>query len=110
MANRCPKTMSCTNLAFDWVMRPEMIHECYDAGALIQHCWGITAGRPDPVYGEPAHFATQREVDNWLEPDAVLFHRCKNGSLIDRLRERRHANYNPDSQLPSRQALASILP
>ena len=85
---RCPKAMACTDVAFDYVMRPEMIHDCYDASRDIQHCWGIVGGKPHATDGNAAHFSSQTDLANWLDPNAVLFHRCKDGSLIDRLRER----------------------
>jgi hypothetical protein len=68
-------------------MKDEMIWECHNAEPLIQHVWGIVNGQTHPILGEAPVFRTQNEVKSWLNPKAVLFHRCKDASLIDRLRE-----------------------
>lgn len=44
---------------------------------LIQHT-------PDVDF----HFNSQEDVDNIVHPEAVLFHKCKDGSLIDVLKQR----------------------
>lgn len=86
-AQRCPKAMSATTQAWDWILGGELGTDVYNASGLIQHCWGIVGGRPHPSDGPAAHFANKAELDNWLLPTAVVFHRCKDGSLINRLRE-----------------------
>lgn len=86
---RSPQSMQTIKLAWDYVMARDMLADCYDASHLIQHCWGIINDQPMPRDGPAAHFHSQREVDKWLLPTAVMFHRCKDGSLINRLRERR---------------------
>lgn len=85
--NRCPLSMAASGQAWDWILGGELGRDVFDAGALIQHCWGIVGGKPHSHDGPAAHFGTKSEVDRWLQPTAVLFHRCKDGSLIDRLRE-----------------------
>lgn len=83
-----PNALHTSNhLAWDSEMKGEMIWECHNAEPLIQHVWGIVNGQPHPILGEPPNFDNQEKVKAWLNPKAVLFHRCKNGSLIDRLRE-----------------------
>lgn len=49
---------------------------------LIQNVWNKTVGDPNsaPTFPDVASLA-------YLDPNAVLFHRCKDGSLIERLRE-----------------------
>lgn len=49
---------------------------------LIQHEWGTTA--------EPPNFPDDISLHR-LAPEAVLFHRCKDGSLIERLREQKES-------------------
>jgi hypothetical protein len=78
-----------SHLAWDSVMKEEMIWECHNAEPLIQHVWGIVNGQAHPILGEAPVFRTQNEVKAWLNPKAALFHRCKDASLIDRLRELR---------------------
>lgn len=77
------------NLAWDSIMKEEMIWECHNAEPLIQHVWGIVGGDIHPVLGEAPTFDDQSKIERWLKPQAALFHRCKDGSLIDRLLERR---------------------
>lgn len=50
---------------------------------LIQNVWNKTVGDPNsaPTFPDVASLSH-------LDPSAVLFHRCKDGSLIERLRER----------------------
>jgi hypothetical protein len=75
------------NIAWDSLMKEEMIWECHDAEPLIQHAWGVVGNDLHPILGEAPSFDIQEKVKRWLKPGAALFHRCKNGSLIDRLSE-----------------------
>ncbi len=78
-----------TGVAWDSEMMPEMIHETYDACNFIQHCWAIENGIPHPFHGADVAFPTQEHVDAWVLPSAVVFHRIKNTTLIERLMERK---------------------
>lgn len=80
-----PTGMRATSGAWDTEMRQDMIGKCHDAGHLIQHCWGIHNGCAHPHTGDLPHFRSRDDVNKWLLPSAVLFHRCKDGSLIDQL-------------------------
>lgn len=82
-----PVAMRSTDVAWDWEMRAETIHLSHHS-KLLCHVWGIVNGNTSPYDGPSAQFTSQQEVDRWVCPDAVLFHRSKEGSLIDRLRER----------------------
>lgn len=86
-----PVTMSATNGAFDTTMASETIHLTFDASALMQHIWGLQNGQPHSWIGPAPSFKTQDQVRKWISPGAVTMHRCKDGSLIDRLREMRMA-------------------
>lgn len=81
-----PRAMQSQWGAWDSDMKPDMIHLCYDASSLIQHCWGIVNNQPHPRDGQAPRFDTKDKL-GWVYSSAVLFHRCKDGSLIDRLRE-----------------------
>lgn len=85
-----PAAMNATDVAWDWVMRQDTIALTHHS-RLLQHCWGIANDRPHPYDGQPASFNSQAHVDRWIRPGAVLFHRSKDGTLIDRLRERKAA-------------------
>lgn len=82
-----PRAMNCTNLSWDTEMTPDTLDIRYDGSSLIQHAWGMVEGRLDETTGPAAHFAAVELVERWIRPEAVIFHRCKDGSLIDRLRE-----------------------
>lgn len=52
---------------------------------LIQHFWG-KKGKP-PVFSETGDPTLETSVTlDIIKPEAVIFHRCKDGSLIDQLR------------------------
>lgn len=83
-----PKSMTCTSAAWDGVMREETIRHTHDASDLMCHVWGIDKGQAKPFGGEPAHFSSYNQVEAWVNPRAILFHRAKDPSLIERLREK----------------------
>lgn len=85
-----PTTMQITNGAFDTHMTKDVQALTADASDLIQHAWCILNHRLAPCGSGPTpSFKTQQSVNEWLNPKAALFHRVKDNSLIDRLRERR---------------------
>ena len=83
----CPRTMSHTNNAFDVEMKDEMIHLCKDIGHIFQHVWGVKDGQLNPLEGEPPTFPKGSPLLNQIYKTAVVIHRVKDGSLIERLRE-----------------------
>lgn len=90
MPARCPSAMKCADAAFDTAMMKDMIPHCHDSIRLMQHIWGVANGKPHVQIGEPIHFSTPEQVQAWVEPQAVTFHRCKDTSLIDQLRKLNH--------------------
>lgn len=84
-----PGAMEATEHAWDWRMEKDTIHLTHDANHLFCHVWGVIDGKAHPSEGPAPTFPTQREVDRYIDHNAILFHRTKDGSLIDRLRERR---------------------
>lgn len=99
------RAMTCSDVAWDGLMKPETIHMTAHAPDLMCHVWGIRNGKAMDFGGDPAVFSTQANVDAWVNPTAVLFHRSKNTTLIERLRERRNENIHPDCHLPQRPSL-----
>lgn len=85
---RCPKAMKVTNVAWDFMMKPEMSNDVHDAGKLIQHCWGIHNGMIHAFGGEPATFKDFGDVKKYVYSPTIIFHRSKDGTLIDLLRMR----------------------
>lgn len=80
--------MTCTGTAWDAYLKNNVKVSVYDASHLICHVWGIESGRARPFGGVSAHFSSWKDVERWVDLGAVLFHRAKDGSLIDRLREK----------------------
>ena len=75
--------------AWDVAIREEAEGETHNANHLIQHCWGLASNdKPQHRGDDPvASFRDTGHMLRIIEPDAVLFHRCKDGSLIDCLQQ-----------------------
>jgi len=84
---RCPNAMEMTGTAWDYGMKPEMQYDFHDGIKQIQHVWGIHEGIIHAFKGGPPVFFSYLEVRKWVYPQTLIFHRCKDGSLIDRYRE-----------------------
>lgn len=82
----CPRAMAATSQAWDVAMAPEMMPYCHNAAHLIQHVWGRVNGEFHPHIGDAPSFPEGWGL-NEISPTAVILHRCKDGTLIDRLRE-----------------------
>lgn len=82
---RIPKALGNMNTAWDVEMKAEMIADCHDCSNIFQHVWGCVDGKLHPYSGGPPNFNLHPDLINQLDPNAVVFHRCKNGSLIDQL-------------------------
>lgn len=104
----CRKAMTCTDVAWDGLMKAETIHLTENAPDLMCQVWGIKNGKAMICGGEPAVFHTQSDVDQWVNPKAVLFHRSKNTTLIERLRERRNENLNLNRHAPARPCVLGV--
>lgn len=82
-----PNGIRDRHTAWDVAMRTEMENHAADGGTTIQHAWTMTSERLLPVGGGHEPRFTKRDDLRLLYPSAVLFHRNKDLSLIDRLRE-----------------------
>lgn len=85
-ANRMPMAMRCTDLAWDYVTRQEMAHDCHDACHLMQHIWSIMGEDAVEVGGGqvPASVTVDR-ANRWIKKSAVMIHRIKDASLLNLL-------------------------
>ena len=91
-ANLAPHAMAAgMGTAFDSEMTPDLVGRTHDCSRSWCHAWGLVNGVLHPSTGPPPHFASTLAVDQWIPPDAVIFHRCKDGSLIDQLRAKKLA-------------------
>lgn len=77
------RAMLCRASPFDVVMWQDTQSRTHRANHIIQHHCREN--------GDSTHFPDQASVDAIVTPGVVLFHRCKDGSLIDRLRERKNS-------------------
>jgi hypothetical protein len=82
----CPEAMTCTDTAWDGLMKSKTIRYTHNAYYLLCHVWGIENGQARPFGGDAAHFSSWEDVERWVDLRAVLFHRSKDGSLIDQFR------------------------
>ena len=67
--------MSCMRHPWDVASHRDVPKKCTPLNHLIQHIWEID--------GKPARFADKGSVDALVSKTAVIFHRCKDGSLIE---------------------------
>jgi hypothetical protein len=81
-----PRTMSHTQNAFDVEYRDEMEGKVKDIGHIAVAYWGIKNGYLNALEGEAPNFPPgSHHLINQIPKTAVVFHRDKSGSLIDRL-------------------------
>lgn len=81
-----PVTMSHTENAWDMEAAGEMRGRVKDIGHIAFCAWGIKDGLLNPLEGEAPSFPPgSNHLLNQIPKTAVVFHRDKSGSLIDRL-------------------------
>lgn len=80
-----PRTMSHTDNAWDVEAKDEMAGKMKDIGHIFFCAWGVKDGKLNPLEGESPYFPPGSPLLNQIPKTAVVFHRCKDGSLIDRL-------------------------
>lgn len=76
-----PRLTVASDVAFDVYAAREVLPKCH-LTTLIQHVFN--------TLGNPPTFPDQKSL-SLLQPGAAFFHRCKDGSLIERLRELRES-------------------
>lgn len=88
---RCHEAMLCRSAAWDYVLKDTINGDCTNLNHLIQHVWNIheTDGYITNGEGKPVTFPDWKSVERWMDFNCVLFHRQKDGTLIQRLREKR---------------------
>lgn len=81
-----PRTMSHTDNAFDVEYKDEMEGKVKDIGHIAFCAWGIKNGHLNALEGEAPNFPPgSNHLISQIPKTAVVFHRDKSGSLIDRL-------------------------
>lgn len=83
---RAPIAMRCMDRAWDYDMRPDMIHDCHDASHLMRHIWTVLNDEAIEVGGgeEPRNITADR-ARRWIPESAVMVHRIKDDSLTQLL-------------------------
>lgn len=82
----CPRTMSHTQNAWDMECADEIRGRVKDIGHIAFAVWGIKDGKLNALEGEAPNFPPgNNNLLNQIPRTAVIFHRDKSGSLIDRL-------------------------
>lgn len=84
---RIKHALTRMHTAWDTEMRTEIMDQCRDISDIYQHVWGVVNGGFHPFMGGPPSFDRTNNLFRYINPSAVIFHRCKDGTLIDRLRE-----------------------
>jgi hypothetical protein len=85
---RCRSLHVMNDDAWDTGMRDETRGYVADASHLIQHAWVRSGPRLLSCgYGELPYFGSVQDVQRMISKSAVLFHRDKNLTLVDRLTE-----------------------
>lgn len=81
-----PRTMSHTDNAWDVECADEIRGRVKDIGHIAVARWGIKGGMLNELEGEAPNFPPgSNHLINQIPRTAVVFHRDKSGSLIDRL-------------------------
>lgn len=82
-----PSAMNTVDTAWDTVMMNDLHDKYTDASDILCHRWGMVNGELSHTEGDAPHFAHASLVESLIPKTAAMFHRCKDGSLVDRLRE-----------------------
>lgn len=84
VAQYAPNAFHVVHSAWDVALKATTSDLTHNANHLIQHCWVLINGQVSHNGdGIMATFRDTGEMHRLIEKDAVLFHRTKDGSLID---------------------------
>lgn len=117
VANFLTDALMTQNTAWDVIMGvewnksgliPQMVH---NAWKLFQHVWGVDEqGNASRTGGKPVTFKCKEDVFRWVDLDAAIFHRCKDGSLIDQLFEIRCKKDTKEFNVPDHTGTTHTIP
>jgi len=82
--------------AWDVVLKPSTERDCTPLNHLMQHAWNVHPQDRTMIWngeGTPLTFRTLEDVDLYVNFNAVLLHRIKDGSLMPLLREWKKRQY-----------------
>lgn len=82
--------------AWDLVAVDEIEDYTHNAGHMMRHVWTLTEqGRASIREGDAPSFPDWTALGRILDHNTCIFHRCKDGTIIDRLEERRSRDLLP---------------
>lgn len=85
-ALRMPLAMRSTNLAWDYVCKPEIIHDAHNASHVMGHIWTIANGEAiETGGGELPNRVSIEQAQRWVKPHWSIVHRIKSLDLINLL-------------------------
>lgn len=75
--------MTCRDRAWDYDMKPQMVHDCHDASHLMRHIWTVVGDDAIETGGgeTPARVTVDR-IKKWVQKSHVCIHRIKDDSLL----------------------------
>lgn len=86
-ADKLPRAMAATGLAWDYVMAEDMMFDCADASSVLQHIWTIAGDEAIQVGGgEVPCQVTLDRARRWIRPGSAVVHRIKDSTLIELLK------------------------
>lgn len=78
------KAFTCIKTPWDVAMKPDTRHITTPLNHLILHYWNIKDGANfNGPEGVPLSVKSKKELKKWITDEAVLLHRCKDGSVAD---------------------------
>lgn len=78
------RAMTAINTPWDVAMKDETRHLTTNLNHLILHYWNIHEGKNyNGPLGVPLSVKNKKELKKWITPEAVLLHRCKDGSVAE---------------------------
>lgn len=78
------KALTSVKTPWDVAMKADTAHLTHPLNHLILHYWNIVAGSNyNGPAGEPLSVRNRKELKQWITPEAVLLHRCKDGTVAE---------------------------
>lgn len=78
------RALTSIKTPWDVAMKGETQHITTNMNHLILHYWNIHEGANyNGPLGVPLSVKNRKELKKWITPEAVLLHRCKDGSVAD---------------------------
>jgi hypothetical protein len=104
---RSEKAMLTRAAAWDYVLKDAEFGVTVELNHLMQHAWNV---RHDGIVwngdGNPISFRSRDDMVKYLDFNCYLFHRCKDGSLMEQIREWKRVEAGLNAEEEKRKAMA----